>query len=353
MTGRNKSTQSTPQKKSAVVKTTGKIQKAKPAKKTAVVKKAGKKTPTEPKKKVVKPTATKTVKPQAKSKAQVKVAKKKSAEDKAKVKWSEETIKMLSRSPKHTPAVFKLPSKKQTPIVFSLEDVREVLKKNQEEKTLEKKSVTTADVAPAKAKKPAQPLSAKKKTVKLEPPAEKRRVLGAASVADILGFNPKQKQSSPDNDTKNIPKKHLKYYRKLVDLREHVLSGLNLHSKETLKRSRREDSGNLSNFSQHIGDAGTENIERDFALNLLSSEQEALHEIEQAIQRIYKGTYGVCQITAKAISKERLSAVPFTRYSIEGQAQKESEPGRKASRGGAFIDSSAAAADFTTQDAEN
>ena len=358
MTGRNKSIKSTPKKKSAVVKTTGKTHKAEPVKKAKVVKKVEKKTTTEPKKKAVKPTAAKTqaqakAKAKSKAKAYVKTAKKKSAEDKARVKWTEETIKMLSRSKKHTPAVFKLPSKKQTPIVFSLEDVREVLKKNQKDKNLEQKSVTVADVAPAKAKISAQRPPARKKAVKLEPKAEKHRVLGAASVADILGFNPKQKLLSSDNVTKNIPKKHLKYYRKLVDLREHVLSGLTLHSKETLKRSTREDSGNLSNYSQHAADVGTENFERDFALNLLSSEQEALHEIEQAIQRIYNGTYGVCQITRKAISKERLSAVPFTRFSIEGQAQKENESGRKAPHRGAFMDSTEAAADFKTEDAEN
>ncbi len=255
---------------------------------------------------------------------------------------------MLSRSNKHTPAVFKLPSKKQTPIVFSLEDVREVLKKNQEEKP-----ITIADVTPAKANISTERPPANKKSVKQEPKAEKHRVLGAASVADILGFNPKQEQLTLDSGTKKIPQKYLKFYRKLVDLREHVLSGLNLHSKETIKRSTRGDSGNLPNYSQQMADAGAQNFERDFALNLLSSEQEALHEIEQALQRINKGTYGVCQITGKAISKERLSAVPFTRFSIEGQAQRESEPGRKAPRKGAFMDSTEAAAEFKTEDAEN
>ena len=359
MTGRKKYIKSTLKKKSAVVKTTGKTTKAEPVKKAAAVKKVEKKTTAEPRKKALKPTAAKTSKIQAKAKAKpktkayVKAAKKKSVEDKARVKWTEETIKMLSRSKKQTPAVFKLPSKKQTPIVFSLEDVREVLKKNQEDKNLEKKSITLADVAPAKVKISAKRPPARKKAVKLGPKAEKHRVLGAASVADILGFNPKQKQLSRDNDTKNIPKKHLKYFRKLVELREHVLSGLTLHSKETLKRSTREDSGNLSNYSQHAADVGTENFERDFALNLLSSEQEALHEIEQAIQRIYNGTYGVCQITRKAISKDRLSAVPFTRFSIEGQAQKENESGRIAPHRGAFMDSTEAAADFKTEDAEN
>ena len=263
-----------------------------------------------------------------------------------------ETLKMLSRAKKHTPAVFKLPSKKQTPIVFSLEDVREVLKKNKEaELLLEKSGAETEAIKPSRKIPAPAPIKTVKKAV---PKAEKHRVLGAASVADILGFNPAAKHARLDDEVKKVPKKQIKFYRKLVELREHVLSGLNLHSKETLKRSMKEDSGDLSNYSQHMADAGTDNFERDFALNLLSSEQEALFEIEEAIKRIFSGTYGTCMNTGKPISRERLEAVPFTRYSLEGQAQKEKESRKQALRRGAFIDSSVeAGADFTKGNAED
>ncbi len=73
-----------------------------------------------------------------------------------------------------------------------------------------------------------------------------------------------------------------------------------------------------------MADSGTENFDRDFVLSLVSSEQEALSEIEAAIKRIANGTYGVCEITGKPIKKERLQAVPFTRHSLEGQRQLES-----------------------------
>jgi RNA polymerase-binding transcription factor DksA len=65
-------------------------------------------------------------------------------------------------------------------------------------------------------------------------------------------------------------------------------------------------------------------------LSLVSSEQEALSEIDGAIKRIRNGTYGICEITGKPIAKERLLAVPFTRYSAE--AQKEIEKNRYRSR---------------------
>lgn len=79
-----------------------------------------------------------------------------------------------------------------------------------------------------------------------------------------------------------------------------------------------------------MADAGTDTFDRDFALSLVSSEQEALTEIDAAIKRIMDGTYGVCEVTGKPIAKERLLAVPFTRYSAE--AQKEIEKNRMRTR---------------------
>ncbi len=85
-----------------------------------------------------------------------------------------------------------------------------------------------------------------------------------------------------------------------------------------------------------MADAGTDTFDRDFALSLVSSEQEALSEIEAAIKRIRDGTYGICEITAKPISKERLLAVPFTRYSAEAQKQIERNRHHSRTQAGLF-----------------
>ena len=93
--------------------------------------------------------------------------------------------------------------------------------------------------------------------------------------------------------------------------------------------------------SSSPADSGTDSFDRDFALSLVSSEQDALNEIEEAILRIKDGSYGVCEITDKAIPAARLSAVPFTRYSVEGQAEHERNQYRKSNRiaaGGIFGD---------------
>ena len=155
------------------------------------------------------------------------------------------------------------------------------------------------------------------------------------SLADILGFNPKKAQKAVVDDVEAVPEKFRRYYRLLLDLRAHLTEGLNLHTEETLKRSSKDDSGDLSSYGQHMADAGTDTFDRDFALSLVSSEQDALTEIDSAIKRILDGTYGICEVTAKPIAKDRLLAVPFTRYSAE--AQKDIERNRMRTRSSAGL----------------
>jgi RNA polymerase-binding transcription factor DksA len=140
-----------------------------------------------------------------------------------------------------------------------------------------------------------------------------------------------------------VPEKFKRYYRLLIDLRTHLTEGIERHSEETLKRSAKDDAGDLSSYGQHMADAGTDTFDRDFALSMVASEQEALSEIDAAIKRIHDGTYGVCEITQKPIAKDRLLAVPFTRYSAESQknlernrhrARTPSRPPGRARRGG-------------------
>ncbi|MGC9451903.1 MAG: TraR/DksA family transcriptional regulator [Oceanipulchritudo sp.] len=154
----------------------------------------------------------------------------------------------------------------------------------------------------------------------------------AASLDDILGLSP-QGSGKPGGPGSSVPRKFQKFHKLLLQLRDHVREELNLHSNDTLKRSQKEDAGDLSISV----DAGTDNFDRDFALSLLSSEQESLKEIEAAIQRIYDGTYGVCEVTGEKISSERLEAVPFTRFSLEGQRQFEMNSRKRVSRAGAFL----------------
>ncbi len=208
-------------------------------------------------------------------------------------------------------------AKPAKPIAFSLDEVREIAKT-----VVEKAEPVGNGAKPAKAKLTAALELAAKPT--------KPHHVKAASLADILGFNPKQTTRGPAHDEAEVPEKYRRFFKLLIDLRNHVTGQLDQHTEETLKRSSKEDSGDLSSYGQHMADAGTDTFDRDFALSLLSTEQDALSEIEAAIQRIKAGTYGVCEVTQQPISKERLLAVPFTRYTAE--AQKELERNRHRSR---------------------
>jgi RNA polymerase-binding transcription factor DksA len=75
----------------------------------------------------------------------------------------------------------------------------------------------------------------------------------------------------------------------------------------------------VPNPIENMADAASDSYDRDYALAMVSSSQTLLYEIEQALSRIYKGTYGVCEVTGNAIEKERLAAVPWTRFTAEAQ----------------------------------
>lgn len=115
---------------------------------------------------------------------------------------------------------------------------------------------------------------------------------------------------------------------KLLHLRDAMVDSMAGVAKDNL-RSRAEGS-EASAFGMHQADAGSDAYDRDFALSLLSQEQDALYEIDQALKRIELGTYGICEMSGKAISHARLEAIPFARFTVECQSQLEKQ--NKASR---------------------
>ena len=115
-----------------------------------------------------------------------------------------------------------------------------------------------------------------------------------------------------------------KYCQRLLELREQLLRQMNGLAKESAQE--------LPGYSLHMADSGTDNFDRDFALSLLSSDQDAVYEIEEALKRIEKKTYGVCELTGKMIPKARLEAIPWTRFTVDAQAQLEREGALKSRR---------------------
>ncbi len=115
---------------------------------------------------------------------------------------------------------------------------------------------------------------------------------------------------------------------KLLQLRDSLLDAMMGVSRDTLRA--RAEGSEASAFGMHQADAGSDAYDRDFALSLLSQEQDALYEIEEALKRIDAGTYGVCEMSGKAIPHARLEAIPFARFTVECQTTIEKQ--RKATR---------------------
>ena len=132
---------------------------------------------------------------------------------------------------------------------------------------------------------------------------------------------------NPDDQPVKIDERWRGYYNRLVTLRDRLIDS----SQDLQSKAREVQPDGLKN---EPGEIGTESFQRDYALAMSSNEQEVLVEVEAAIERIKAGTYGTCEITRQPISPERLEAIPWTRYSVEGQRKlEESGGGSRASIG--------------------
>ncbi|MEP6709685.1 MAG: TraR/DksA C4-type zinc finger protein [Verrucomicrobiota bacterium] len=114
----------------------------------------------------------------------------------------------------------------------------------------------------------------------------------------------------------------------MLQLRDAMVDSMAGVAQDTLRA--RAEGSEASAFGMHQADAGSDAYDRDFALSLLSQEQDALYEIDEALKRIDLGTYGICEMSGKAIPHRRLEAIPFARFTVECQSQLEKQS--KASR---------------------
>ena len=150
----------------------------------------------------------------------------------------------------------------------------------------------------------------------------------------------KKQVVKPDND--KLTAEDIEHFRQLlIEKRREILGSVNEMEDEALKKSRQDASGNLSSMPIHMADLGSDNFEQEFAIDLVDSERKLLREIDDALERIekgaiekgiYEGPYGICEGLNTPISKARLEAQPWARYSVKyaemlekGQVSEEKE----------------------------
>jgi len=93
--------------------------------------------------------------------------------------------------------------------------------------------------------------------------------------------------------------------------------------KETLNRSNDEGTDSTAGNTKVLED-GADTAEKENLSQLAARQQKFINNLENALVRIKNGTYGICSVSGKLISKERLKAVPHTTQSIESKLSQQS-----------------------------
>lgn len=166
---------------------------------------------------------------------------------------------------------------------------------------------------PVTSKKP-KPAAAKKSAPKAKPSPAKK---GRATKAPAVGTRALLAYGQPVDKTRRLNPWLKQQQMRLLALKDTLLDSMTGVARDNLRTG--HDSHEVSAHGLHQADAGSDAYDRDFALNLLSQEQDALFEIDEALKRIARGTYGTCEMSGKQIPKARLEARPFARFTVECQ----------------------------------
>jgi DnaK suppressor protein len=136
---------------------------------------------------------------------------------------------------------------------------------------------------------------------------------------------PKKPATKPAS--RAVQKPALKYSRrelahfktKLLAEKNKVLEEMGDLQQNNLKQSISDASGENSRYSYHLGDVASLSYGREFSMGLAERQQKYLEEIDEALERISEGTYGICKVTGELIKAERLEEVPVAKYSVKGK----------------------------------
>ncbi len=123
---------------------------------------------------------------------------------------------------------------------------------------------------------------------------------------------------------KKLTKKELTEFKKLLlKKKEEINAEIKHISDDTLNKSQKDASGDISGYTYHMADVATDNYDREFSLALASKDRKSLYELEDAMKRIEDGTFGVCLDCKALIAKTRLKVVPQARLCIKCQEKRE------------------------------
>lgn len=164
-----------------------------------------------------------------------------------------------------------------------------------------------------------KPKATRKSTRKRTPPAR-------PSLAAVPPRREEPAHAAPARSSRGngLSDKDLKRFEELLlEQRQRLVRELGHLEANVLKRSLRETSGELSGYSFHMADVGTDAMEREKAFHFASSEGRALLDVDDALRRLYGGVYGQCESCGNPINKERLEVVPHARLCVSCKEREE------------------------------
>lgn len=113
-------------------------------------------------------------------------------------------------------------------------------------------------------------------------------------------------------------KKELKRFKELIlQKKKDLMEELGYLETASMSSTAKDKSGDLSSYSFHMADQGSDTMEREMAFTFASREGRYLHHLNEALDRIEDGTYGKCRSCNGDIGKERLEAVPHATQCIK------------------------------------
>lgn len=139
---------------------------------------------------------------------------------------------------------------------------------------------------------------------------------------------PASKAKTKKKKTVQVKPELRKVRESLIEQKAKILQELISIKEESLSKSAKESSGDLSGYAFHMADMATDLYNREFSLELAEGERERLYLLDDAIKRIDEGTYGKCDMCGCNITKQRLKVMPQAQYCIKCQEKQEKEFGR-------------------------
>lgn len=208
-----------------------------------------------------------------------------------------------------------MPAKKKKAAAKKAPAKRATLKKASAKPAAKKVSAKRPAAKKASARKSSISKPSGKKPVVKKAPAKKSK--GRIGKEPLVGTRAMLAFGQPVAKARRLNPWLKRQQLRLLALKDTLLDSMTGVARDNLRSG--HDAHEVSAHGLHQADAGSDAYDRDFALNLLSQEQDALFEIDEALKRIAKGTYGVCEMSGKSIPKARLEARPFARFTVECQ----------------------------------